>query len=154
MKNASPIVFPSAVDRWLVFVLLAPIFLAVGIAAYLLNEGRADEAGTMVLMAAAIAAVTAVFTIPCRYTLLADTLSIRCGLLCYQVDYADITEAVPSSTLVSGPALSLRRVIVRTSKREFIVSPDDRERFIEELMRRVAATKETDLTEQATTETT
>ena len=66
MRNTAPLVYPSAVDRWLLVLLLAPIFMAIAFAAYLLNEGRADEAGTMILMAAAIAAVTGVFTIPCR----------------------------------------------------------------------------------------
>ncbi|MFG0263813.1 MAG: PH domain-containing protein [Rhodopirellula sp. JB055] len=138
MKNTAPLVYPSAVDRWLLVLLLAPIFLSIAFAAYLFNEGRADDAGTMTLMAAAIAAVTGVFTIPCRYTLLDDALSIRCGLICYQVAYTDITEAVPSSTWTSGPALSLKRVVVRTAKREHILSPEQRERFIEELLARVA----------------
>ena len=138
MRNTAPLVYPSAVDRWLLVLLLAPIFMGIAFAAYLLKEGRADEAGTMILMAAAIAAVTGVFTIPCRYTLLDDALSIRCGLICYQVAYADITEAIPSSTWISGPAMSLKRVIVRTAKRDHILSPEERERFIEELMDRVA----------------
>ncbi|WDQ15391.1 PH domain-containing protein [Rhodopirellula sp. P2] len=138
MRNTAPRVYPSAVDRWLLVLLLAPIFLAIAFAAYMLKEGRADEASTMILLAATIAAVTGVFTIPCRYTLLDDALSIRCGLICYQIAYTDITEAVPSSTWTSGPAMSLKRVIVRTTKREHILSPEERERFIEELMDRVA----------------
>lgn len=138
MRNTAPLVYPSAVDRWLLVLLLAPIVTAIAFAAYLYNEGRADDAGTMALMAAAIAAVTGVFTIPCRYTLLDDALSIRCGLICYQVAYTDITDVAPSSTWTSGPALSLKRVVVRTAKREHILSPEQRERFIEELNARVA----------------
>jgi len=135
-------VYPSAVDRWLVILLVLPIAISAGLGLYFFWDGRPGDASVMFLTAAAILAVTGMFTVPCRYTLLDDALSIRCGVICYQVAYADIHEIKPSSTLLSGPALSLRRVIVSTKRRNHILSPVDREHFIEQLQRRLPATSD------------
>lgn len=133
----SRLVFHSAVDTWLAVLLALPIVGSAAIAFYLIAMGRPDDASLLFLIAAVNLAVTMAFTVPCRYTLLEDTLSVRCGLICYQVPYETITEVQPSSTLVSGPALSLRRVVIQTERRKHILSPADRERFIAELQSRL-----------------
>ncbi|EMI55049.1 PH domain-containing protein [Rhodopirellula sallentina] len=132
-------VHQSAIDWWVAVLLGAPIVGAVAVAAYLIALGRPGDASVMFLTAAGILVVTAIFTVPCRYTLLTDTLSIRCGVVCYQVPYETIREVRKSATLRSGPALSLRRVVVKTDRREHILSPVDRERFIEQLNSRIAS---------------
>ncbi|MEM9644555.1 MAG: PH domain-containing protein, partial [Planctomycetota bacterium] len=86
------------------------------------------------LIGGAALAVTMAFMVPCRYTILSDTLSIRCGIIFYQVPLADIEQATKSATLWSGPALSLKRVEIKTAKRTFIVSPKDRDDFIAKLL--------------------
>lgn len=132
-------VHQSAVDWWLAALLAFPIVGAVAIAAYLIVVGRPGDASVMFLTAAGILVVTAIFTVPCRYTLLTDTLSIRCGVICYQVPYDSIRDVRMAWTLRSGPALSLRRVVVKTDRREHILSPVDRERFIRQLNARISA---------------
>ncbi|MFG0290929.1 MAG: PH domain-containing protein [Rhodopirellula sp. JB044] len=132
-------VHQSAIDWWVAVLLGAPIVGAVAVAAYLIALDRPGDASVMFLTAAGILVVTAIFTVPCRYTLLTDTLSIRCGVVCYQVPYETIREVRKSATLRSGPALSLRRVVVKTDRREHILSPVDRDRFIEQLNARIAS---------------
>ena len=107
------------------------IAAALGIQA--LVAGRADEAMYMFLTGAGVLLLTIAVTQPCRYTILEDSISIRCGILFYQVPLDDIVDVQPSSTWISGPALSLRRVKIETHKRTIIVSPRQREEFIADL---------------------
>ena len=107
--------------------------IAAAIGIYLLVQGRAPDAMILFLTGAVSAIITIAFTLPCRYTLLKDTLSIRCGLICYQVPLSDIQSVEPSRTIVSGPALSMNRVLVKTEKRQYILSPRERGQFIEDL---------------------
>jgi membrane protein YdbS with pleckstrin-like domain len=130
-------VYASAVDRWLALLLVFPIVGAIALGIVLLAMQRPGDATVLFAVAASILLVTGLLTIPCRYTLLDDTLSIRCGLICYQVPYDSMTKVKSGWTLKSGPALSLRRVIVSTGKRDYILSPGDREGFIANLQSRI-----------------
>ena len=77
---------------------------------------------------------------PCRYTLEADHLLIRCGLIRQRIAYRDITAIAPSRSVLSAPALSLQRVKIsyrHTSSQ--LVSPRERGIFIQMLQDRVRA---------------
>ena len=111
---------------------MTPISAAM-IGTYLLVEGRSADAMILFLTGALAALITIAFTLPCRYTVLEDTLSLRCGLICYQVPLADIQSVEPSRTIMSGPALSMNRVLIQTAKRQYILSPKERDAFIEDL---------------------
>ncbi|TWT82560.1 hypothetical protein CA13_40230 [Planctomycetes bacterium CA13] len=130
-----PIRFDSAVDLWLAALLfLAPVIAAfAGI--YLILDGNPGDASILFLIGAASLAITGLFTVPCRYTVLEDSVSIRCGLLCYQIPFDQIQSVEKSGSLYSAPALSIRRVAIRTEKRIYLVSPKDRNEFIETLRR-------------------
>ena len=132
-KSSAATVYDSAIDLWIaVLIFLGPMFAsAIGVA--LLINARPAEASILFLTAAATLIVTVALTMPCRYTILDDALSIRCGLICYQIDLREIRVVEPTTSLRSGPALSLRRVVVATDRRKHILSPKDRERFIEQL---------------------
>lgn len=132
-------VYRSAVDWWVGVLLAFPVLAAAAIGVVLMANGRPADASTMFLVAAATLLATAIFVAPCRYTFLKDALSIRCGLICYQVAYDSIRDVKRSSTLRSGPALSLSRVVIRTDRRDHIISPVQRERFIEQLRSRSPA---------------
>lgn len=111
---------------------MGPAF-ASAVAIYLLSVQKHSEASLMFVTAAITLVVTAAFTMPCRYTLLEDTLSIRCGIIFYQVSLADIEKVERSSSMKSAPALSLSRVAIKTAKRTYLISPKGREEFIVEL---------------------
>ena len=128
-----PTVYPSAVDSWIGAMLLLTPLCAAAIGIYLMVQGRAGDAMILFLTGAFAAIVTMAFTLPCRYTVLNDALSIRCGVLCYQIPLATIESVEPSRTIVSGPALSMKRVLIKTAKRDYILSPIDRDQFIEDI---------------------
>ncbi len=116
--------------------LLTPVLAAV-IGVYAVWIGRPGDATWLFLTGALTAIVTAAFAVPCRYTILDDSLSIRCGLVVYQVPLSTITDVSLSSTWMSGPALSLKRVRVKTQRKTHIISPKFREDFVRDLRKAI-----------------
>ena len=128
-----PTVYVSAVDLWLVVVLLLSPMIAFAVGIYLWREGDLDGAKMLFLTSVATLAVTLVFVVPCRYTMDDDELHIRCGIISQHVPLKLIDSVEKSRTLVSGPALSLKRVIVKTKLKNYILSPRDRDAFIDDI---------------------
>lgn len=113
-------------------ILLSPL-LSVVIGVYLMITGQADGAVYLFLIGAGSLMLTIAFTMPCRYTILEDTLSIRCGIIFYQIPLSEIESIERSASWISGPALSLRRVKIKAQRRTVIVSPKKRDEFIADL---------------------
>ena len=128
-----PTVYVSAVDLWLVIVLLLSPMVAFAVGIYLWREGDMDGAKMLFLTAAVTLAATLIFVVPCRYTVDDDELHIRCGIISYRVPIKLIDSVERSRTLISGPALSLNRVIVKTKLKNYILSPRDRDAFIDDI---------------------
>ncbi|WP_246146479.1 PH domain-containing protein [Rubripirellula lacrimiformis] len=133
-NDRRPVVYESAIDRWVVALLLLTPLASLGLGLYAIVIGQPGDAAILFSTGALASLVSVAFALPCRYTVLDDAVSIRCGLICYQVPLADIVSAEPTSTLRSGPALSLRRVAIKTHKRTIIVSPKDRDAFITDIL--------------------
>ncbi|SMP56017.1 membrane protein YdbS, contains bPH2 (pleckstrin homology) domain [Neorhodopirellula lusitana] len=131
--------FPSAIDRWLAFLLGFPVVASVALGIGLIAMGRPGDAWTLFGVAAFTGFITAIFTLPCRYTLLEDAVSVRCGVICYQIPYESILDVKKSRTWLSGPALSLKRVVIQTAKKQHILSPADRDDFINQVQQRCPA---------------
>lgn len=124
--------------------LLATPVLAATIGVYLVLEGENDGAVVLFLMAGATLFLTLSLTFPCRYTVTQDSLIVRCGLIGYRVPLNEIECVEPVFTFQSGPALSMRRVAVQTNTRKLILSPRDRDAFVEDLRRTVDQNSPTD----------
>jgi membrane protein YdbS with pleckstrin-like domain len=137
-KPTRPTIYESGVDLWIAIMLIITPVSAAGLGLFLMFDGRHGDAMILFLTAAATLVVTAAFTIPCRYTILHDALSVRCGIICYQIPIDQVERIEPSKTILSGPALSMRRVLVTTSKRQYILSPRQRDEFIADLSAAVA----------------
>ena len=148
MENSSsderpvrPTVYPSGIDLWIwVMLMLSPV-TSIVLGLYVLQEGHAGGAIVLFLSAAAVGSLTAAVTVPCRYTLHDDALSVRCGLICYQIPLAEIVSVSKSGTIISGPALSMKRVIIKTRKRHHILSPKRRDAFIDDLQHTLQQTE-------------
>ena len=121
-------------------VMLTPL-LSAALAGYLIFIGQPGDATWMLIVGAVALVVTAAFAVPCRYTILEDALSIRCGILFYQVPLAEIIDVDKSSSWVSGPALSLKRVAVHTRQKRYLISPKGRDEFIRDLRKAVKRAK-------------
>ena len=113
--------------------LLKTPVLAAGLGIYMLVEGHHGDAMIFFIAAIATLLFTSAFIAPCRYTILDDALSVRCGIICYQVPLDEIDAVERSGTWRSGPALSMRRVLITTPNRSVVISPQDRDEFIADL---------------------
>ncbi len=125
-----PIRYDSAIDLWLGFTLMLAPVVSAAIGIYLIRIGRVGDASYLFLTSLVTLLVTGIFCVPCRYTILHDAISIRCGILCYQIPLNEIRKIERSGSLKSAPALSTRRVRIQTEQREYLVSPKDRDGFI------------------------
>lgn len=123
--------YRSRVDIWLVGVLITAFLLSLVSLMSTLGLALA------ILLELLIVLVMALLLWPCEYRLEPDRLSIRSGLLSWRIRYVEIVSAEPSYDPTAAPALSLRRVKIRTTGRTFLVSPIDRDAFILALMQRV-----------------
>jgi membrane protein YdbS with pleckstrin-like domain len=132
-------VFPTRIDAWLV-ILVGVAFALCLRQAWSLRG--ASFGGGMIALAIGIASVITVLalTLPCRYTLKDDHLFIHCGMIKKRIRYAEIHRVESSSNPLSAPALSLRRVRIDHGRSFTLVSPLERGRFIEELLRRCGLT--------------
>ena len=138
----APEVFRSGVDLRIVFVILLGTVgaLAAVMAAPSTNAGLGKDAA-IVIAATVAALVLGLFWWTYRstaYTLHDDTLDVRCGGLHWRVACRDITRVEFTNSVRSAPALSLRRLRVCYGESGgLVISPRDREAFIEALRRRV-----------------
>ena len=89
-KTIRPTVYDSAVDLWIATSILLSPLTSVVIGIYLLIDGQADGAMYLFLIGAGVLLLTLVLIQPCRYTILDDSLSIRCGILFYQIPLNEI----------------------------------------------------------------
>jgi hypothetical protein len=134
-------VYRSAVDLWIAVLLLSPPVFAAAVAIFLWNEGNDRGAVLLMITAAGTLLVTLILTVPCRYTLEADELGVRCGLLSYRIPLKTIERVEPSRTIASGPALSMKRVVVYTRMKNYVLSPRDRDRFIADVTAAAATSR-------------
>ncbi|MGM9861692.1 MAG: PH domain-containing protein [Muribaculaceae bacterium] len=69
------------------------------------------------------------------YTISDDNLCIRCGVLYrMKVPIADIIEISRKSTILSSPALSLKRIGIRYGRRRWVyISPQNQQDFIADI---------------------
>lgn len=130
---ARPTVYTSAVDLWLAVLLLIAPVLAAGMGIFLWIDENQEGAAILLATAITTLMLTLVLVVPCRYTIEEEDLHIRCGILSYRVPLRTIERVEPSRTLVSGPALSLKRVVVLTRGKNYVLSPRARDAFIEDL---------------------
>ncbi len=134
-------VYPSAVDLWLMVLLIAGPALVMALGLYALAEGQAQEALVCAFIAAGNILLISIFTVPCRYTLTVDTLHLRCGMITETIPLDRVCSVQLSRSWRSGLSLSLKRVCIQLDKGVRYISPRDREQFMTDLMEAVTAVK-------------
>lgn len=130
--------YKSKVDWWIALLLL--FMLAMGIASLPLGiwyvvGGRAGEGWTFLGTAGLTFALFGLLVWPVRYTLTADTLIIRYGVVRSRVKLEIITGVEPSRNPLSSPALSLDRLKVSHAGKlgMTLISPEDKVQFMTDL---------------------
>lgn len=123
--------FKSKVDSWLV----AVVFLVLAIVAIPMITPQILWAGVIVIFIVALFFIDMI--INTKYTIDGNMLKVQYGSL-YKRDYdiGGMTEIRPTKTMQSSPALSLDRMEIRVGKYDrLVISPTDKELFVEELQR-------------------
>lgn len=132
-------IYQSKRDLWLMLLVGgSALVIASAAVAVLMQPGDWE----MRLIFASLLTVQTMFILDMllrtHYTLEDDSVCVRCGILRWRVPYTAIQRVRPSRTWLSGPALSLDRLIVtRTdSALPMIISPEDQQQFLEDLASR------------------
>ncbi len=130
-------VYPSKVDAWVAAMIAISPLMSFVLAFVFWQRGQPGDALTLLLVGLSVFLFTILLVYPCKYTLSAEQLSIRAGLFRYRVAYKDIVSVQKSSSLRSGPALSMHRLLITTNRRSHLISPIHREEFIEKLQDKI-----------------
>ncbi|QOC22359.1 PH domain-containing protein [Wenzhouxiangella sp. AB-CW3] len=132
----------SRIDTWVAIVLIASAFACLG-AGFMIMAG-----GSVTNFLIGLAVLTGGVMLPgwillqTTYLLGPEKLTIRSGPFRWHVAYNDIDQAVRKRCLMSGPALSMDRIVLHYGKsRQLVISPEDPERFLAELKRLRQATR-------------
>jgi|SRR5579872_836275 len=139
--------YPSKVDWWLVPLLsLAPVASIVACISLVL-EGQLAALPWAVGGVLLVLGVYFGMVIPMTYGLDDTTLIVRFGICRQRIALADILEVRPTHNPLSSPALSLDRLRIQFGPGLFkavMISPADRDRFLDDLAERAGLTREGD----------
>lgn len=130
--------YPAAVDVWLAVIVLGAITAIFMTGVYLLWT-REPAAVIILGVGAVIVTILLVAGFPCRYTLTGESLLIRCGVFGMfeeEIPLRSIKKVALSRNPLSAPAPSLRRVRIDHEQGFSLISPKDRDGFIDEINRR------------------
>lgn len=126
--------FRSQVDLWLVLLVAGAAVLPLVAAGWLASRGETRGVLLLAGWGTTMVLLVGVLNAPLRYTCRRDCLHIQSGWLAWDVPYARLRRVTRSRSPLPAPAWSWRRVRLETEDGAFIlVSPDDRESFIEEI---------------------
>jgi hypothetical protein len=130
-------VFRTRVDAWLVMLVVGGAASPLLAAGWLRASGAQDGVALLVGWGVAMLVTTLVIGRPVRYEFQGQQLFIRSGWLRWRLDLAELRKARSQISFLTGPGWSVRRVRLEMSTGErILVSPDDRESFIQELASR------------------
>lgn len=127
-------IFRSKIDIWLValFAVETVAVLAIGFAIALSSGGIGGWSAFLIMLAAASLPIWLVFVWPTEYMVDGNELRIRRGRFSrWTVALDSIISIEPSSSLLSGPVLSLDRLEIKYGMGESVqVSPKDKDGFL------------------------
>lgn len=128
--------YPSSIDTWIAFILIGSPLLAIGSGIFVFPKSTAAGL-TLIGMGVMSGALIAMLAWPCYYKLEDKYLRIKCGISEEDILIDRIKSVEISSSSWSAPALSLKRVKIVLDDGFRLVSPADREAFIEALEQRI-----------------
>jgi carbon starvation protein CstA len=137
--------FVSRIDFWLLaLVVLAGMAAAAAAVAAVPRTGDSGNSWGLLLTLGPLVAfgliLPAWLVLDTRYTLTAHELLIRSGPLRWRIALNEVRELSPSRSWISSPALSLDRLRIRYgAARSILVSPRDKQGFIDTLRQRAPA---------------
>ena len=129
-------VFRSKVDLWLVAVLVGVPILVLEF--FFGDIGLSDQSADLVviLLVAVVLAIFAWLYFTTRYSFTAEFLLVRSGPFSWNIPLQEISKIEPTHNPASSPALSLDRLVIYYNGKELMVSPADKQGFMNELKTR------------------
>lgn len=141
--------YRSKVDRWVAVLLCLPplALIAACVALLIAGDMSALSWGNMAVLGLVLFGIYFGLVFPLRYGLDDRYLLLRFGICRKRIPLANISEVHPTHNPLSSPALSLDRLHVQHGKGLFkiaLISPADRDRFLDELARKAGLQREGD----------
>jgi hypothetical protein len=131
--------YPSKVDWWLGLLLCVPPVASVAACLALVTGARSSDWMIGLVPVLIVAVVYFGLVFPMRYGLDETNLIVRFGVCRQRIPLADISEVRPTRNPLSSPALSLDRLRVQYGLgflKAVMISPADRDGFLDDLARR------------------
>jgi hypothetical protein len=127
----------SRIDGWVAVVLVATIVVCLWAGVSIIAGGSITELLLGMAVLAGGALLPGWMLWRTDYKLDTDALVARSGPFRWRVAYADIRKATRKRCLLSGPALSMDRIVIDYGPwRQLVISPRDPEHFLVELQSR------------------
>lgn len=132
------LIFPSKVDRWILWLMAVPLGLSVAaVTSALLAHPPLSAAILMVSLEIVILGFIARTFKSTRYLVGDRELIVRSGPFRWRIAIDSIESIRPSRSPLSSPALSLDRLeITYSGGRRLLISPQDREGFLAAIVAR------------------
>ena len=129
-------IFKSRQDAWLLIILWISNLMMIGSIVVLLMDGTLSSLIVALFVTALLAGVIWM-QVATYYRIDDEMLLVRSGPLRWTIPLASISSATLTDDPTSGPALSLQRIKIEFTKNgqkdEILISPHDREAFVEAL---------------------
>lgn len=138
MNGSFVLSFPSKVDRWILWLMAIPLGISVGaVTSALLANPPLAAAVLMVSLEVFLLGFILLTFKSNRYLVGDRELLVRSGPFRWRIVIDGIESIRPSRNPLSSPALSLDRLeITYGGGRRLLVSPEDREGFLEAIVSR------------------
>ncbi len=134
--TAADLSMRSAVDGWLVALLIGSILAVLYLAGQSLAQAPL-QAVVALVMAFVACSVVLMRGVPCRYALSKDALLIRSGIEHRRIPYAEIQRVESIWSPMGATAWSAKRLRIKHHKGIEQISPVDREQFMRTLSERI-----------------
>jgi len=139
--------YGSKVDWWIGLALTAAPVVPLVACIALATSGKTSELPIGIAVFAFVALLYVGVVIPVQYGIGDGRLVVRFGLCRVQIPLSDISEVYPTRNPLSSPALSLDRLWVQFGKgfkKAVMVSPADRDQFLDDLAQQASLVREGD----------
>mgnify|MGYP001174820431 CR=1 FL=1 len=127
-------VYVSKIDTWLLILLVATVAIALVAAGATIVTKSLVAILTGAFIAVLGAGLPVWLLTSTKYTIGSESLFVQSGPFHWKIPLSEISSVEPSRNPLSSPALSLDRLHIKYGRGQAVlISPEPRERFIEEL---------------------
>ena len=125
--------FKSKIDKWLL-ILMSLAILLPGIFLLFSQESSLTKWVIIAILSASLALVIWVY-LTTIYTIDGSILKVRSGPFVWKLEVNQIQKINSTRSILSSPALSFDRIFIECSDSSLIISPQNKQIFIEELQK-------------------